>query len=341
MNMIEIDGSYGEGGGQILRTSLSLAAITGTPVRLERIRARRPKPGLMRQHLTCAEAVAAICGGTLDGGVLRSQELTLKPGRIRGGDYRFAIGSAGSTILLAQTILPVLLFADAPSRVVLEGGTHVDKAPVFEFFDRVFLPCLRQMGVEAEATLERVGFCPVGGGSITLSVKPARAWRPFTLTERGELQEARVTAIGSGLEASILHDELRLFQAGLAETMLFHSNAADVDSPGPGNVLYAELLYEHIHELFSVCGAYGRSREVVAREAARHVRRYLERGWVAGPFLADQLLLPLALGAGGAYLTGAPTPHTETNREVIRRFLGASIDFRETDNHLTQVEISP
>ena len=338
--MLTIDGSFGEGGGQILRTSLSLSAITGTPVQLERIRARRPKPGLMRQHLACAEAVAAICGGSLDGAALQSQTLVLKPGPIRGGEYRFAIGSAGSALLLAQTILPVLLFADAPSTVVLEGGTHADKAPVFEFFERVFLPCLRQMGAEAKATLERVGFYPVGGGRITLSVKPARAWRPFTLHERGELQEARVTAIGSGLEAGILHDELRLFQAGLADRMLFHSDAREVDSPGPGNALFAELRYEHIHELFSACGTYGRSRDVVAREAARHLRRYLERGWVVGPFLADQLLLPLALGAGGSFLTCTPTPHTETNREVIRRFLGATIEFRATDSHLTQVEVT-
>ena len=135
------------GGGQILRTSLSLAAVTGKPVQLENIRANREKPGLMRQHLACAKSVAEICRGELEGAELNSRALTLKPGRIHGGDYRFVIGSAGNTLLLAQAVLPVLLFADRPSRVVLEGGTYTTQAPVFDFFERaISLPAQNGLG---------------------------------------------------------------------------------------------------------------------------------------------------------------------------------------------------
>ncbi|MBQ7650615.1 MAG: RNA 3'-terminal phosphate cyclase [Victivallales bacterium] len=337
--MITIDGSFGEGGGQILRTSLSLAAITGTEVRLENLRANRPKPGLMRQHLACAKAVAEICGGELDGAELRSQTITLKPGMIRGGEYNFAIGSAGSTILLAQTVLPVLLFADAPSTVVIEGGTYNDKAPAYDFFEEAYLPCLRKMGVEADVEMKRVGFYPAGGGRIELNVKPVRAWRRLSLVEHGNLQDALVTAVGSGLDESILVDELQIFQTGLEDMMDFWPDIGHVESAGPGNVLIATLRYENLTEVFSVCGSLGVSRKSVAKRVAGFVRQYLSRNWVVGQFLADQLMLPMALGAGGDYLTGRPTPHSETNRAVIQRFIDVNINFKEEENNNCIMEI--
>ncbi len=331
--MITIDGSFGEGGGQILRTSLSLAAITGTEVRLENLRANRPKPGLMRQHLACAKAIAEICGGELEGAEVNSRELWFKPDRIRGGEYHFAIGSAGSTILLAQTVLPVLLFADAPSTITIEGGTYNDKAPAYDFFELTFLPCLRKMGVEADVEMKRVGFYPAGGGRIELNVKPVRAWRRLSLLERGELQDALVTAIGSGLEQAILIDELQFFQTGLKDMMEFWPDIGQVESAGPGNILLAELHYENLTEVFSVCGNFGVSRQSVAKRTAGYVKQYLSRQWVVGQFLADQLMLPMALGAGGDYLTGRPTLHAETNRAVIKRFLDVDVNFRKEDNN--------
>ena len=337
--MITIDGSFGEGGGQILRTSLSLAAITGTEVRLENLRVRREKPGLMRQHLACAKAVAEICGGELEGAELKSQTITLRPGRIRGGEYHFAIGSAGSTILLAQTVLPVLLFADTPSTVTIEGGTYNDKAPAYDFFEEAYLPCLRKMGVEADVELRRVGFYPAGGGRIELEVKPVRAWRRLSLLERGELQDALVAAVGSGLDESILVDEQLIFRTGLEDIMDFWPDIGHVDSAGPGNVLVAELCYENITEVFSVCGSLGVSRKTVAKRTAGYVRQYIQRNWVVGQFLADQLMLPMALGVGGEYLTGRPTLHSETNREVIQRFMNVNINFREEENNNCIMEI--
>ena len=323
--MITIDGSFGEGGGQILRTALSLSAITGEAVRITHIRARRPKPGLMRQHLMCARAVAAVCGGALTGDELKSQELSLRPGRLRGGDYRFAIGSAGSTVLLAQAVLPALLFADTPSAVVFEGGTHNDHAPLYDFFERVFLPCLRAMGAEVEATLERIGFYPAGGGKIAMSVKPARVWRQLSLVRRGELQEARVAAMGSGLDQSILADELRLVQAGLEGMAPWKADALEVESAGPGNALYAELRHDNLTELFGVCGTYGVARATVAKRVVGMTQGYMRHAWPVGPFLADQLMLPMAIGAGGNFLTCRPTLHAETNREVIKRLTGLDI----------------
>ena len=335
--MITIDGSFGEGGGQILRTSLSLAAITGTDVHFENIRACRPKPGLMRQHLACAKAVAEICGGELEGGELNSQQLTLKPGKIYGGDYRFVIGSAGNTLLLAQTVIPVLLFADKPSTVVLEGGTYTTKAPVYDFFERVYLPCLRKMGLEVSCRMDRIGFYPAGGGKVTLSVKPARVWGKLSLSERGDLRNARVTTIGSGLDESILSDELKIFQAGLVDMLKFHSEKKNVKCDGSGNVLIAELEYDNLTEIFSACGSYGVSRVSVARNAVTDAKQYLKNNWVVGQYLADQLMLPMAVGAGGDYLTGKPTKHSETNRDVIRKFLDMDIKFIKDENEKQEI----
>lgn len=339
--MINIDGSFGEGGGQILRTSLSLSALTGKAVHFTKIRARRSKPGLMRQHLACAKAIAEICGGELEGAELKSTEMVFRPdGRISGGEYHFVIGSAGNVLLLAQAVLPVLLFADGESNVVLEGGTYnTTDSPSYDFFERVFLPCMSRMGVEVNSRMERAGFCPAGGGRVVISIKPARVWRRLSLMERGKLQNARVTALGSGLETAILDDELNCFQAGLAGLAEFQPEARMVTSDGTGNFLMAELQYGNLTELFGICGSYGISRWVVAKRVAGMVRLYLERNWVVEPYLADQLLLPMALGCGGAFLTGRPTLHSETNREVIQRFLDVKIDFKQQDNGLFKIEV--
>ncbi len=337
--MITIDGSQGEGGGQILRSALSLSAITGRGVHFTNIRARRPRPGLMRQHLACVKAVAEICDGDVAGAELNSQELVFKPGRIRSGDFRFVIGSAGSVLLLAQAVLPVLLLASGPSEVILEGGTYnTTESPSYDFFAQAFLSCLSKMGLEVTSEMARAGFCPAGGGSIRLSVKPARAWREFSLCERGELRDARVTALGSDLEHSILTDELAMFQAGLGDMMNFRPEARCIPADCPGNALFSTLEYENITELFGTCGSYGISRQSVARRVIGLTKQYLANKWVVGQFLADQLLLPLALGRGGVFLTGQPTLHSETNRAVIRQFLDVEINFKQY-NSLYEMEV--
>jgi len=165
---IIIDGSEGEGGGQVLRTSLSLSAITGKPVRIENVRGKRKKPGLFRQHLTAFKAAAEICDATMEGAELGSPEIAFNPGEIKGGDYDFSIGSAGATNLVAQTILPILAHAPTESTIKITGGTHNHWAPTFDFLDQAFLPQFRKMGGRASLELGAYGFYPAGGGSITM-----------------------------------------------------------------------------------------------------------------------------------------------------------------------------
>lgn len=172
-----------------------------------------------------------------------------------------------------------------------------------------------------------------------MSVKPARVWRQFSLCERGDLLNARVTALGSGLDRSILTDELKIFQDGLTCLMDFQPEDKVVDAEGSGNALFSELEYENITELFCVCGSYGVSRKTVANRVAGMTKQYLKKHWVVGKYLADQLLLPMALGAGGHFLTGKPTLHSVTNREVIRRFLNVDINFKPCDRELYEMEI--
>ncbi|MDD2655606.1 MAG: RNA 3'-terminal phosphate cyclase [Candidatus ainarchaeum sp.] len=172
--MIEIDGSHGEGGGQIVRTALTLSALTNTPVRIFNIRAKRDKPGLRPQHLMAAKAVRSVARGTLEGAEENSHELSYTPSGIIGGKYEFNIGTAGSSILVAQTVLPLLLSASKPSEVKITGGTHNPKAPSYDYFDRVFLPALNSMGCSVEAEMLRAGYYPSGGGEIRLKVKPSK-----------------------------------------------------------------------------------------------------------------------------------------------------------------------
>lgn len=339
--MIEIDGSFGEGGGQILRSSLTLAALSGKEVHFRNIRARRSKPGLMRQHLACVKAVATIAGGTCAGAELNSQELTFSPGRLRAGEYRFIVGSAGSTILIAQAVLPCLLCADGRSTVVIEGGTHAANAPIFEFFERVYLPCLRRMGAEVSATLEAIGFYPAGGGRIRLEIEPLRRWNRLELRETGALRSAQLTVISHGIDPVIGDDEVRFCLERLNAPDEFHTGTHDLPSPGPGNVMFAELQQEGITELFSVCGDVGTSRRAVGERVADMVNRYRQKKAPVWRFLADQLLLPMAIGAGGTFLTAPPSRHTETNIEVIGKFLEVEISAEKQSNGNYLIEVKP
>ena len=337
--MIEIDGSHGEGGGQILRTSLSLAALNGETVRFSQIRANRRKPGLMRQHLACARAVAEITGGALSGAELNSQNMIFEPGKIRAGSYCFVVGSAGSAILIAQTVLPCLLHADGASRVRIEGGTHAANAPIYDFFERVCLPCLRRMGANVSARLESTGFYPAGGGAVILEIQPVKSWRRLEITERGALKNASLTALSHGIDSQIGVDEIRFCESQLGGDMSFKSRALDVDSPGPGNVLFAELEYENITELFSVCGEFDISRKEVGDRVVGMVWNYLRSGVPVWLFLADQLLLPMSAGAGGKYFTATLTRHTSTNIDVIKKFMDVEIVLENHENGKTIIEV--
>lgn len=325
--MLTIDGSTGEGGGQILRTSLSLSMVTGQPVRIEHIRAKRPKPGLMRQHLACVLAAQAVSGAQVSGAELGSQTLVFEPGALRPGEHSFAIGSAGSCLLVLQTVLPALMLAAAPSQLKLSGGTHNPLAPNFHFIERAFLPLLARMGVKVDATLRRHGFYPAGGGEIWATVEPAPAGlRPFDLLERGAVVEAFAESLVAAVPRRVADRELSLLKAALgwSDEQLRVPNVRQ--NEGPGNALIATLAHAHLTEVFTSFGEKSVSSEQVAHRLLRQVRAFEASTAAVGPYLADQLALPWALavhqtGQASAYSCSEITEHTRTNLEVIQRFL--------------------
>lgn len=246
--MIEIDGSEGEGGGQVVRNACALSLVTGEPVRITNVRAKRSKPGLMRQHVTAIEAACAIGSATCDGLVVGSSDLTFRPGRVTAGDYRFSVGTAGSTGLVLQTVLMPLLLADAPSRLVLEGGTHNMLAPPFEFIERSFLPIVRRMGGQVEARLVRHGFYPRGGGRIEVDITPCPL-RPIECLTRGEAVGVSACALFAGLPMSIAEREIAVVRKAFdwSERECF-MRELPVDQ-GPGNILLLEAQFEHVTEI--------------------------------------------------------------------------------------------
>lgn len=326
--MIELDGALGEGGGGIVRTSLSMALVTGTALRIRNVRAGRKEPGLGRQHVTALRAAAEISDAHLEGDALGSSELHFAPGEVRPGRYRFTTGGAGSTTLVLQTLLPPLLTAPGPSHIAVEGGTHNPNAPPFEFLERTFLPLVGRTGPEISVRLGRPGFYPVGGGLIEARIRPARRLRPLALLERGEVLGRRARAIVSSLPRHIAERELSIAHAmlGLRPDAL---DLEEVEEPaGPGNAVMIEVESERVTEVFTGFGRKGVPAEQVARGAARRALRYLEADVPVGPHLADQLLVPLAAGAGGVYRTVRPSSHTETNVRVIRAFQAGEVSLQ-------------
>ena len=339
--LIEIDGSIGEGGGQILRTALTLSMVTGQPCRLTRIRAGRKKPGLLRQHLTALRAAVEVSGATADGAVLGASELCFKPGSVRGGNYRFAVGSAGSATLVAQSVLPALLTASEPSELVIEGGTHNPFAPPFDYLDRVYLPILRRMGAHVTATLERPGFYPAGGGRFRVAVTPGGGkLQPIELLERGAIVGRRAVARVANLPRRIAQRELNKLSKGLQWPDEGLELEEVKDAAGPGNILTAELAHEQVTELFVGFGRVDASAEKVAGGVVQQVRAYLSSGAPVGPYLADQLLVPMALAGGGRYVAQKLTRHTVTNIAVIRHFVDLKIETKEDEHGRWQVTVS-
>jgi len=332
---IEIDGSQGEGGGQVLRTSLTLSAIMGRPVRIEKIRAGRTKPGLKRQHLTCVKAVAEICGAKVSAVEVGSGELEFVPGAIKGGDYRFDVGTAGSVTLVAQTILPVLLKADVPSTVTITGGTHVPFAPIWEFFVETYLPELRKMGARVEAELETCGFYPAAGGVVKLRVWPLAedaAQGAYKLTDLGAYRGGKVVGVVSAIPDSIAEAEVGIVGAQL-RTLNLVPEMRRVESFGPGNYCYVQLDYERGSIVFSSVGSYAKSRKAVAHDVVHGVREFVNSGKACEKHLADQLLVPLEIFIGGEWDledeyhydnwtldVQTETKHYMTNRDVIEQF---------------------
>ena len=328
--MIELDGATGEGGGQILRTALALSMCTGQSFRLHHIRAKRSKPGLMRQHLACVHAARDICGASVIGAVLGATELEFRPGVVTAGDYSFAIAGAGSTLLVLQTVLPALMQASASSTIKLVGGTHNPMAPSFHFIERAFAPFVRLLGVDMTPTLRRCGFYPAGGGEFDVVIAPTtRGLKSIDLSTRGALVDAYAEALVAGVPTAVAKRELDALGRELQwrdeqlRTLPLRQNV------GPGNALLATLQFENVTEVFCELGERGVAAETVAKRLAKRVRAYMASDAPVAEHLADQLMLLLAINGGGRYRVTTVTEHARTNARVIERFLPVTISTAE------------
>ena len=336
--VLRIDGSEGEGGGQILRSALALSLVTGRSVTMTGIRAKQARPGLLRQHLTAVDAACQVGRAQAEGATIGSSQLTFAPGLVQPGEYRFAVGTAGSATLVLQTVLPALVLARGPSRLVLEGGTHNPFAPPFDFLARAFLPVLGRMGAKVEARLERHGFYPAGGGRFTVEVEPVQCLERLDLLERGPVRRVWGRALVANLPESIGTREMRVLRTALALPREA-TRTETVDSYGPGNVVLVVIEADNVTEVMTGFGEKGTSAEMVAETVAREAREYLDAGVPVGRHLADQLLLPMALAGGGSFRTLEPTGHTRTNAEVVSRFLGVRVSETEEADNVWSVEI--
>ena len=329
--MIELDGSLGEGGGQILRSSLSLSMITGQPFRIINIRAGRAKPGLLRQHLVAAQAAAAISGAQVTGAELGSTTLEFIPSGIYGGTYQFAIGSAGSCTLVLQTLIPALLYADKPSTIKITGGTHNDMAPPAQFLQKAYGRVLQQMGAEISFELKRYGFVPAGGGEIIAQVQPCKQLKRLDLLERGERIKGYAESFVAGVPVDVAKRELECVGAGMgwtADQLLVRGLSND---QGPGNVLLITLEHEQVTEVFCGFGEKSVKAESVAKRTIQELREYVVSGAALGEHLADQVMLPFALAGGGSFTCAVVSQHVKTNADVIARFLPVTTEFKAQD----------
>ncbi len=337
--MLTIDGSAGEGGGQILRSSLALSLVTGQPFRMERIRAKRQKPGLMRQHLTAVEAAKTVGCAEVMGAELNSQTLEFHPGPVTPGNYRFAVGTAGSATLVLQTLLPALLTASGASTLTLQGGTHNPLAPPYDFLEHSFMPLIRRMGPRVELELRAPGFFPAGGGRFHARIEPVKRLSPFHLIERGAVRRRHACVWLSKLSSDIAERQLSAVREEL-HWLAHECVVENVAHPkGPGNALVLRIEAENVSAVFSSFGERGRPAEAVASEAIQDTKAWLDAGVPVDEYLADQLLLPMALAGSCSFRTTTPSLHSTTNAEIIARFLPVLIRFEQETEAVWKVSV--
>jgi RNA 3'-terminal phosphate cyclase (ATP) len=327
---VTIDGARGEGGGQILRTSLALSILTQRPLHMTNIRAGRAKPGLRRQHLACVDAAARLCNARVEGATLSSQEIVFEPNAITTTELVVDIGTAGSTTLVVQTVLVPAIAAGHALRLTVKGGTHNPLAPPFDFLDRVYAPHLRAMGADLTLRLDRHGFATGGHanvekddhnrGQLTIEIHASHL-RPIQLLETTPIASRHATAIVSRLPTHVADRELGVVRERLG---FLHADCEvrDVQSGGTANVLLLEVEQQSgARELVTVHGEKGLRAETVAERACDELAAFVAANVPVGEHLADQLLLPLAVAGGGAFRAAPLSLHATTNIDTIRAFL--------------------
>jgi len=339
--MIQIDGSLGEGGGQILRSALTLALVTGKAIEIKNIRLRRPKPGLMPQHLKAVEAAAAVGEARVEGAQLQSLSLMFEPTGIRSGEFQFDVGTAGSTPLVLQTIFLPLSFAQTVSSVTLIGGTHVPWSPCFHYLDLHWLAYMKQIGFVARLELELAGFYPMGSGRIRADINPVKRLLPLHLNERGALKAIRGMSAVANLEQSVAdrqkQQSLKRLKGLSADIEI---DVVQMPSQFRNTMLLLIAKFENSQCCFFGLGERGRRAERVADEAVDQLRQFLVTDGAIDHHLADQLILPLAFVPGVSELRSDKiTQHLITNAEVIRMFLPVNIEICGELNHSGSVRI--
>jgi RNA 3'-terminal phosphate cyclase (ATP) len=339
--MHTIDGSYGEGGGQILRTSLALAATLGLEVTIGKIRAARKNPGLAPQHLLGVKALAAIAGAQVEGAQLGSTSIIFRPQKVRGGDYTFEVGTAGSVSLVFQTLALPLAWADIPTTLRLTGGTHVPWSPHFPYLKEVLLPTLSQMGYNGTGEIRRWGWYPRGGGEVFLTIAPTPFLGPLELEERGPLKAISGHAVVSNIPRDIALREIKKVKELLCARGLKASlEAVEAPAWGQGNAIFLKAEFENSRAGFSALGERGKRAEVVAQEAAEELLSFLEGPTALEAHLADQLIPFMALAKGrSSFTVNKITEHLLTNLWVVQQLTGASYQVRGEKGEIGQIAV--
>jgi RNA 3'-phosphate cyclase len=342
--LIQIDGSYGEGGGQILRTALAFSGIFKKALRVHHIRAGRKNPGLQPQHLAAVDALAKVTGARVEGIRIGSDSLTFIPERIVPGDYRFDVKTAGSVTLMLQALMLPLCFASGTTRLTLIGGTHVPWSPPFHYLQDVFLPTLRSMGIDVEATLERWGWYPKGGGILHLEIKPVKELKPLSLVNRGRLKKIRGISATSHLPRHV--GERQKDEALRRIGKEFNMDAemrilCEVPANGPGSFFFLVAESEGAVAGFSSLGERGKKAEDVAKEAVDSLKDYVESEGCIDPYLADQLVPFLCLVKGNSsFTTTRTTEHLLANLWVVQHFLDTKIATSGEKGRMGWIEFS-
>jgi len=327
---VVIDGSLGEGGGQVLRTSLSLSAVTGIPLRINNIRANRSQPGLKHQHLTAVKAAAAICKADLEGAHLGSTSISFQPGAVQGGRYHFSIPTAGSAPLVLQTVFYPLVFAERDSTVTVQGGTHVRWSPCFHYLERQWLPYLKQMGYRAGVTLNSAGYYPKGGGELTARIQSGAGKKSLQLTQRGDLVHVRGEAAVTDLPDHITRRMRDRVVSRVGHKFpLQDIRTRNINGPDKGAFIFLSAVFEHATAGFCALGERGKRAEIVADEAIDQVLNFLDGNGCVDRYVADQLLIPLAIAQEQSSLkVSNVTSHLVTNALIIQEFLPVDFDIQ-------------
>jgi RNA 3'-terminal phosphate cyclase (ATP) len=321
--LIPLDGSSGEGGGQILRTALALSALTGQAFAMTRIRERRARPGLRPQHLAAIRAAELACAARVSGAFEGSPDLRFEPGPVRAGSFRFEIGTAGSAPLVLQTVLPLLACAAEASRVAVTGGTHVPGSPSFDYLQRHWCAAVAPAGLHIGLKLAAAGFFPKGGGEVAATVEPLRAGAPLRLEERGALVSIRGVSGAARLRGGVAERQRDALLARLWEERRLEAEVEvpTVQAESPGSFLLVGAVFEAGRAALGVLGHRGLRAEQLGDQAARWLLRFLDGRAAVDPQLADQLAVPAAVSRLGArVLTGAVTRHLETVVSVLVAF---------------------